>query len=142
MSDIVITKVTELGEQLRLLRQQRVEFVETGVKSEAVEDNFVSADRDAFLDKTLEAINAALVEESAADALVGPLEENAFLAAFQNQRNAASRARVQKWAGIYSLLKTDADPTGIIEKQIKTIGAEVDEPMQTQVYRLGEPSSG
>jgi hypothetical protein len=68
--------------------------------------------------------------------LVGPLETNAFLAAFQKAYENSRRTRINRWAHTYSSVNAVLSPTGPLGVQLPHIGAKVEDEWLTEVIKL------
>jgi len=134
----------ELVEALRQDSLERLLVVEQGTAIDAIQDRFKDADEVTFLEKNAELVQNTGKNEGNLDAFIGALEENAFLASFQNTRALSNRPRLKKWATAYSILKADSSTNGIMNKQLKFVGINVEEQFISQILRLksaGTPST-
>jgi hypothetical protein len=114
-------------------------MLEEGLIRQDQLDAFKEAGEPTYLDKNISAVNTALTDDNPPTSqLTGALEENAFLASFQNAYVGATRKRCRKWAGIHSVIKADASPEGPMESQLKLIGVDVEEEFLTEVLKINQ----
>ena len=135
----MIDSAPNLVNQLQLSRRQLTALVSEAVLNASLVDEFVQALLPTYLDKNIDAVNTALVDvDPSTSQLTGALEENAFLASFQNAYTCVKRRRCGKWASIHSVLKADASPEGPMESQLKFIGVNVEEEFLTDVLKINQ----
>jgi len=72
-------------------------------------------------------------KDSSEGELIGFLEINAFLAAFQRAYEHQHQSRVQRWAQIYNHKKTLTLNQRALKKQMRNIGVKVDDEFLTEV---------
>jgi hypothetical protein len=131
--------VQELCDALVARRQEELNAVEQG-KSEVPAETFDAALTEEWLaDNTGQIFNITQDADSREDALVGNLEINAFLAAFQRAVEDMRTPRVKRWASRFMFKKRtispavkDADdklisPGGALQEQLRSLGVKVDD---------------
>jgi hypothetical protein len=139
---MAIDTASNLVSELQRVRQALVQLVTSPTLNQDQVDAFAEALDPAFLNKNIGSVNTALVDEGPSEAqLLGALEENAFLAMFQNCHTRSKRSRCSKWAGIHSVLNADSSAEGPMESQLKLVGAAVDHEFLTKVLKIVQPTS-
>ena len=119
--------VQDLCQQLVQLRNDEILAVTEGL-NKIPEDVFAEALTPDWLAANIQKIFEVLnTKPSRENALVGSLESNAFLAAFQKAYENQNRTRAQRWAGVYSQVGRTSAEGGALAVQLNHIGVKVDE---------------
>lgn len=119
--------VQELCEKLAARRLQEVEEA-TASGNVIPDDVFADALTPQWLADNIDTVFGIVnSEDSKSDDLIGNLEINAFLAAFQKAFESARRGRVTRWAAVYSEMNRSAAADGPLNKQLKNLGVKVDD---------------
>lgn len=139
--------VQELCDALVDRRQKELDAVEKGVSEVPVETFDAALTEEWLADNIKHVFNVTKSEESREDALVGNLEINAFLAAFQRAVEDMRTPRIKRWANRFAFKKRtiskatkDADDKpiaagGPLQEQLRSLGVKVDEEFITGVIR-------
>jgi len=94
---------------------------------------------DWLADNINEVFSAVNTEENNREnSLIGNLEINAFLAAFQKAYENQSRSRLDRWAGILSQKNRLISEGGALALQLTKIGVAVDDEFITNTVFAGE----
>jgi len=106
--------------------------VQTGTSSSVpIPDEATTAE---FLADNIDDVFKTLArKESNEGELIGFLEINAFLAAFQRAYEHQHVSRMQRWAQIYNHKKTLTLGQRALKKQMRNIGVKVDDEFLTEV---------
>ena len=81
-----------------------------------------------FLQDTLDQLFRTITKtDSREDELIGTLEANAFLGAFQGAYEAVRKPRMERWADIYSDQQRQVSDKGALKTQLRSIGVKVDD---------------
>ena len=118
-----------------LLRERLVEElagVQTGSSSSIPIPDEVKTEK--FLaDNIADVFKAVAKQEGTEAELIGGLEINAFLAAFQRAYEHESMSRMQRWAQIYDQKRVLTTDTDALKLQLPGIGVKVEDEFLTQV---------
>ena len=137
--------VQQLCDALVDRRQKELDAVEKGVSGVPVETFDAALTEEWLADNIKQVFNVTQDKESREDALIGNLEINAFLAAFQRAVEDVRTPRIKRWANRFTFKKRtiskatkDADDKtiaagGPLQEQLRSLGVKVDEEFITDV---------
>ena len=119
--------VQELCDALGDRRQKELDAVEKGVDGVPVETFDAALTEEWLADNVDQIFNITQNEESREDELVGNLEINAFLAAFQRAVEDMRTPRIKRWASRFMFKKRTISAGGALQEQLRSLGVKVDD---------------
>jgi len=119
--------VQELCDALVARRQKELDAVEKGVAGIPVETFDAALTEEWLADNVDQIFNITQDKGSREDALVGNLEINAFLAAFQRAVEDMRTPRIKRWASRFMFKKRTIAAGGALQEQLRSLGVKVDD---------------
>ena len=128
--------VQELCDRLLQINQVRLAAV-LGNNNTIPDTEFPEALTPAWLQPSVQAVFETTNRANAnQDELIGNLEINAFMAAFQKSYENSSRNRISRWADVYSQQYRVVNVGGPLQAQLRHIGVKVEEEQQEKILPM------
>ena len=125
--------IPEICDNLAILLQAQITAVTTG-EVVTVDVDFSDALTERWLTDSVQLVFETLSRNNSREnELVGSLEANAFLAAFQKAYQNQQRTRCTRWAALFSAKNRQLAADGPLAAQLRHVGVKVDDEWLTKV---------